>query len=76
MKMIALTAAALAALATTASAMTAADELTPLQQMEIQSLVKGADLGNLTTDQILALQMALHAGEDNDRGQQIRAILN
>jgi len=76
MKKIVLAAVALAALGTAASAMTAANQLSLLERMEIRSLVRGADLSNLTTHQILSLQMALHAGEDSGRGAQIRAILN
>ena len=70
----ALALAALAAFASTASAMSMPG-LSFAAESEIRSIVPNADLSNLTSAQVGALGSVLH-GEDSAKGAHIRSILN
>lgn len=61
---------ALAANETTTGAM-----LSETERAEVHSMLPGADLSNLTADQVSAIQLVLFSGSDSDSGQHIRAIL-
>lgn len=50
--------------------------LSPVDEAEIRFLVPSADLSNLTHDQAAALAATLYSSDDNEKGAQIRAILN
>ncbi|MEZ5799153.1 MAG: hypothetical protein R3D63_17750 [Paracoccaceae bacterium] len=74
MKLIALTAAALTALAPAAFASSGVG-LTDAEQFEIRSLVPSADLSNLSAAQASALSDAVHHGDNADSARLIRQIL-
>ena len=59
-----------------ASAMTHPGELTNVEKFEVRHYVPNADLTNLTTAQANAISAILSSGSDNERGGEIRAILN
>lgn len=74
MKKIALALTAVAAMTTAASAMTESG-LTTAAEIEVLSALPGADLSNLSADQITALEGVVN-GEDSGLGAKVRAILN
>ncbi|WP_126978006.1 hypothetical protein [Frigidibacter oleivorans] len=75
MKTLAIAAAALVAVAGVASADTYTPTLSRIEISEIRSLVPNADLSDLSTYQVVALQSAIH-GDDSGAAAQVRAILN
>lgn len=75
MKRILLSAALIVTAAGAAVAMTQPTSLTGSDRVYAERLVPNASFDNLTTAQVHAIEGILHSGDDN-RGGQIRAILN
>lgn len=75
MKRILLTTALILSAAGAVSAMTNPGELTGPARAEAERAVPNGDFDNLTTAEVNAIE-AILAGDDSNRGGQIRAILN
>ena len=77
MKTIYAAAAVALAFAVPASAMTNAQEmLSAVEKAAVQSFVPGADLTNLSAEQVNQIRSALHNGEDSDQREGVRAAFN
>jgi len=74
MKRLILSLAALSLSAGAVSAMTSASDLSGSEKQEVRRFVPNADLDNLTTAQVGAIQSVLY-GDDEHRAGTIRGIL-